>query len=103
MSYVYFVQAGDIGPVKIGVASNPKKRLAQMQTSCPVPLRLLFFEDMRRRERAFEVEAILHHALAASRQHGEWFRFDSDVRWAINLYGLGVSLESIHEEDFSPL
>ena len=38
---IYFIQAGEHGPVKIGVAQNPSARLAALQTGSPTPLRLM--------------------------------------------------------------
>lgn len=38
---IYFIQAGRTGPVKIGRARDPFRRLASMDSGSPVPLRLL--------------------------------------------------------------
>jgi hypothetical protein len=103
MSHVYFIQAGEIGPVKIGVANSPRQRLRELQTASSVPLRLLFAEDVCGREHAFKVEKKLHDILRKSHQHGEWFRFDSDIQWVIYLYGIGVSLADVHPDDFGEL
>lgn len=68
MSVVYFIQAGDGGPIKIGVTNDAAKRLRGLQTGCPVPVRLLATQpgDVQR-------EAELHSVFDAHRQHGEWF------------------------------
>ena len=51
--YIYILstigKAGDCSPVKIGIASNPEKRLASIQTACPNPIRMqTFFGPMDR-------------------------------------------------------
>lgn len=67
-SFVYFVQEGDGGPIKIGRASNAGVRLARMQTSTPRKLRLLVAVPG-----AGMLEASLHQAFRRHRLEGEWF------------------------------
>jgi DNA-binding transcriptional regulator YiaG len=69
MSVVYFIQAGADGPIKIGVASNLRRRLQMLQTGCPVPLVVLAITDGGR-----EKEAELHLAHRADLVRGEWFK-----------------------------
>ena len=43
LMYVYFIQAGDNGPIKIGHAGDPLKRavaLARLWHGCPLPSEL---------------------------------------------------------------
>lgn len=65
---VYFIQGVDGGPIKIGKANDPLRRLACIQAYSPVPLRILAVEPggMRR-------EYTLHRQFKAARLHGEWF------------------------------
>lgn len=72
VEYVYFIQAGTDGLIKIGYSSDPKRRLANLQS--PVPLRLL--ATMRGGRK---LERRLHKKLAAHRKHGEWFEPHRDV------------------------
>jgi len=65
---VYFIQAKEGGPIKIGVAQSPDIRLAQIQNMCPVPLRILATTDG-----GHEKEVQLHAQFADARLHGEWF------------------------------
>lgn len=68
MSHVYFVQAGENGPVKIGLAEDPDRRVAELQTGCFAELRLLgTIAGDRGTERA------LHERFADYRIRGEWF------------------------------
>ena len=68
--FVYFVQSGDGGPIKIGL-SCPQgwlTRLSHMQTGNPAELRLL-----RTVRGDKSVEAKLHKQFKDSRIRGEWF------------------------------
>lgn len=67
-SFVYFVQAGDHGPVKIGKAKDPEKRIATLQTGSHVELKL---RDVVPGDST--VETMMHHRFAAARIRGEWF------------------------------
>ncbi len=67
---VYLIQAGDSGPVKIGHARNPAKRMAGFQCGNHEVLRLVRTWPGGQRE-----EATLHRAFSDYRLQGEWFRF----------------------------
>ncbi|MEU9438370.1 GIY-YIG nuclease family protein [Streptomyces sp. NPDC048252] len=65
---VYLIGSPSSPLVKIGWTDNPKRRLRNLQTGSPVPLRLLaLFEGGN------TVEAELHRRFADKRRHGEWF------------------------------
>lgn len=66
---VYFIQAGQHGPIKIGVASNVRKRLAALQTGHHTSLRIIGTVPG---DAALERE--LHQRFAAHRIRGEWFK-----------------------------
>jgi len=69
MTQVYFVQCGATRMIKIGISTDPFKRLAKMQSDAPGALTLLGIEPGdERRERE------LHSRFAADRERGEWFR-----------------------------
>ena len=68
-SYVYFVQEGDAGPIKIGRASRAEARLARIQTGSSHELRLLCAVPG-----ASVLERSFHVAFARDRLRGEWFR-----------------------------
>ena len=42
---VYFIQAGEDGPIKIGYAANVQRRIAALRTACPTELRELGYID----------------------------------------------------------
>lgn len=64
--YVYFVAGG--GMIKIGFSSDPDKRLRDLRTSSPIPLKLLTTTPGGRDE-----ETALHRRFAEHRRQGEWF------------------------------
>jgi hypothetical protein len=71
-SFVYFCQALDGGPIKIGLTENPPLRLAHIQACCPVPVRFVAIVLGDSSD-----EALLHRRFAEWRLHGEWFRPDA--------------------------
>lgn len=67
-SFVYVIQAGPAGPIKVGVSTNPERRLRQHQTSNHEELKLLYVFPGD----AYE-EAGLHSRLQGAHVRGEWF------------------------------
>ena len=66
---VYFIRAGDDGPIKIGYATSPQTRLYDMQAGNHLQLHLLTTLPGGR-----ELERALHEFFASLRVRGEWFR-----------------------------
>ena len=62
----YFLQAGESGPIKIGVTKNLVVRVRALGAMSPVPVRLLGVMKGDGEQRC-------HAALGAFRLHGEWF------------------------------
>ena len=72
--FVYFVQSGEGGPVKVGIATCLKKRISMLQVGNPQPLRfLLAFEVTSSEVTANDIEAMFHRELRPVRIRGEWF------------------------------
>lgn len=72
--YVYVAKTN--GAVKIGISkSDPKKRIASIQTSCPWPVEL---HRSYRCNRVRDVESAAHRALSKHRMRGEWFAIDPE-------------------------
>jgi len=67
---VYFVRAGEDGPIKIGVSSDVDGRIKSLQTDAPAELHLLAVLDGAGRD----VEQSLHVRFADGRLTGEWFQ-----------------------------
>lgn len=93
-AYVYFIQADENGPIKIGFTSDdPKKRLSQLQTANPATLKLLgAICGTTAKERE------LHTALAEWRMQGEWFQSHPTVLETIQA-ALSSSQEPEHTCD----
>jgi DNA-binding XRE family transcriptional regulator len=76
MRYVYFVQGGTTGLIKIGSAKDPQRRMANMQSGCAERLDLLGMipEDGRMSEGRLQAE------LSSTRVRGEWFTMSDRLR-----------------------
>jgi hypothetical protein len=73
--FVYFVQAGAGGPIKVGWSQDVARRIAELQTANAHRLLLLGTLPGR-----MEKEAAVHTALAHLRLEGEWFRDAPELR-----------------------
>ena len=63
---LYFIES--VGSVKIGRSKNAGNRFSNIQSSCPVPLRLRLVAVG-----CGYYERVLHDIFASERTHGEWF------------------------------
>lgn len=70
--YVYLIKCGEF--TKIGVATKPESRLAELQVGNPFAISLLKMWKLHSKENAFRVERTLHKTLSKFRALGEWFR-----------------------------
>lgn len=66
---IYFVQEGEDGPIKIGMAADPAGRLGSMQTGNP---RMLYVRRVLAHGGRIDEERF-HQMFAAYRIRGEWF------------------------------
>lgn len=69
-AFVYVIQSGEDGPVKIGSAGRPSKRLANMQTGC---WQDLFLRAAVPTPRSTAVELAAHVLARDYSIRGEWF------------------------------
>jgi hypothetical protein len=76
---VYFIEAVGLERVKIGYTEALVSRLAHLQISSPVRLRVLAVVKGNR-----ELEAKFHSRFAALRLHGEWFQMGKAIRKLID-------------------
>ena len=78
--WVYIIarrdDGGPVAPVKVGLSSSPRLRLATIATSCPFPIIGVHAFKIRERRVAEEIEATFHRYQSAFRLHGEWFDID---------------------------
>lgn len=72
--YVYFIQQGKDGPIKIGVASNPIDRMVNLQMGSGYELALLGVT-----EESAGLEKMLHRQFSHLRLHYEWFSPDGEL------------------------
>jgi hypothetical protein len=73
----YFI-GSDTGPVKIGRTTNLQRRVAELQSGSPVPLRIFGVVELDRLRCDGEgdpptFEVACHRMLTGARVHGEWF------------------------------
>lgn len=80
--HVYVIQGDDGGPVKIGISSDPRKRLSAIQAASGRLLSRVWVSAEVLNPRS--IEASMHGRFRASRSAGEWFdvEFDEAVRAA---------------------
>lgn len=82
LTWIYCIQAGERGPVKIGLARNPLERLATLQQGNPEPLRGVWVWQGLPEEERF-----MHDVCAEWRIRGEWFQPTEEVRAAVAFLG----------------
>jgi hypothetical protein len=73
--YVYFIQCGTDGPIKIGFGKDPKQRLKIAQVYNPVMLVLLTYEPGQR-----DLESYYHTVFKEYHVYGEWFLPSEDLK-----------------------
>ena len=71
---VYFIQAGNDGPVKIGMSENIPRRLANLQGAHFDTLRVI-----RQISGNGHEERLLHGHFSHLKIRGEWFLFDAEM------------------------
>lgn len=72
---IYFVQAGDGGPIKVGFTNNIERRFSSATTDNPADLKILgVCSGTSRYEKALHARFHAHHV------RGEWFADCSEIR-----------------------
>ena len=79
--YVYFIGSDDpdFKHIKIGYSKSPQDRLKQLQTSCPVKLRVL-----SQIEGNLSIESDIQRKFKGCRLEGEWFRRGASINNYLN-------------------
>ena len=67
-TFIYFIQMGYVGPIKIGLAKDPEKRVTALQVSSPYALRLIYATPG-----GANTEREIHREYNRYRIRGEWF------------------------------
>lgn len=96
-AYVYLIQA-ESGPVKIGIATDPNRRLSELQTANYELLTLLYRLECNSLTDAQQLETVLHRRYAQQRIRGEWF--DSDPRNIIEDIEMAIGIAQIFKRVF---
>lgn len=90
-------EAGLVDFVKIGVTTDPVKRISQLKTGCPFELYIEAVIRCQSESWSYAYESHAHRILEGSRQRGEWFKMDDVVKrfleFDIHLYGEEVTSE----------
>lgn len=71
--HVYNIGWRDRGPIKIGVALSPTRRMTALQLSHPYKLQIFCAFVLIGPETAYAIEGEAHHRLRGVRLRGEWF------------------------------
>jgi len=71
--FIYIIQADEY--VKIGIADDVKNRVKQIQSTCPIKLKVINFWKI---SKASYYENLLHKRYRNYRVHGEWFALPAD-------------------------
>ena len=72
---LYFIKSHK--HVKVGITSDPAKRIKSLQTGCPTPCYFLAIFDCGDKAIAFEYK--LHQIFNEFHSHGEWFHCDKKI------------------------
>ncbi|WP_163836928.1 GIY-YIG nuclease family protein [Spartinivicinus ruber] len=81
VSYIYFVQAGEDGLIKIGRTKDVQARMCSLNSASPVELKLLGVFKAKD-----YMEKILHEEFAKYRVKGEWFKPVEEIKNFILAY-----------------
>lgn len=93
MGFVYLIQAGEFH--KIGRTSiDPRKRLADLQVGCPLPLVLDCYLE---HDEAVAFERALHRCFGPERVLGEWFRMSKESVNQLRAMAVWVRPETTEE------
>ncbi|WP_443052756.1 GIY-YIG nuclease family protein [Streptomyces sp. NBC_00299] len=94
-TFLYAISSSDQpAPVKIGKTGNVEKRLRQLQTASPFPLRVWWSRETADPD----LEAKLHRHFADKRMSGEWFQFD-EANW---LHQVDEAADNLEERQAIP-
>jgi len=72
-----YVMQHPLGPVKIGIATHPEDRLANLQVGCPFELKLRKSKTV---PEPHAVEQYLHMYFRKYHMNGEWFDLPAEIR-----------------------
>src|SRR5579863_3637267 len=80
--FVYFIEAQEVGRIKIGISHNPETRMRYLQNDNPCHLKLIRTILCRNRQDAVLLEAAFHKMFKGKRFNHEWFSVAPDIALA---------------------
>lgn len=89
---IYAIQAGLNGPIKLGYARKPRKRLAELQVAHFERLNLLACEET---DGDAQIEQYIHELNAKERIRGEWFKPSPEVLRLVDDMKAGVAARNV--------
>lgn len=95
-TFIYFIQSGDDGPIKIGFSNRPDRRAPELQTGNP---RELLLRHVVPGDRAMEKQ--LHRRFEPALIRGEWF--GREYLPVIRAFAGGLADRMVHSYDGSGL
>jgi len=95
-SYIYII-GSDNPPYKVGISKDPNRRLRNLQTGHPYPLKIHLLKETDV-SRTKLLETVIHRHLKFYKTSGEWFdvnleNLKLDVEYALMRYEDDPSLE----------
>lgn len=98
MGFIYFIQEGNEGKIKIGFSEDPKERLKTLKIANPNNLRIIFqYEGSEADERK------IHRMFKNYNISGEWFEPSEEIMEFINVTKDSYQVNRIHQlgEEFT--
>ena len=87
--YIYFIQQGDDGPIKIGYSTDVTERIRRMRTCSPyeIYIRLVISGNL-------DFEKNIHKKFKKYKMRGEWFQNTKEIREYIKSLGGVLSIDN---------
>lgn len=86
MCHVYVIRCAETDFIKIGISSDPSRRVEDLQVGSPYPLQLAFCSMPMRRSDAIRVEQMAHYIFEMVAVGREWFHLPTDFApFALNV------------------
>lgn len=71
--FAYIISCRTVDFIKIGITTDPQRRLTELQTNSPYTLQIALLIECNNLTTAQQLEKLLHELMHASRSNGEWF------------------------------
>lgn len=93
--FVYFVGSDEVQKMKIGIAKDVVRRVAELRCGSPCQLYVLAFMKVFGHREARRVEKQLHECFKNFHSHGEWFHMNESSCKAVEEIVFDVSPQPI--------